>query len=298
MRTLTLAAGDLEADFVPEAGMVGCSLRHRGAELLGQRGGLDAYVSERKTMGIPLLHPWANRLSQRRFTLLGREVSIDPERTPVRLDGSGLPMHGLLSAVAGWEPVEVSATRIAAVFDFAAHEALVAAFPFPHELRLEATLSAETLTVALTVRATGDTPVPIAFGFHPYLQLPDVPRDEWVAEIPVTEHLSLDDDMIPTGERAPVSIEPGPLGDRTFDDAYTAPSAPFALSGGGRRIELSFLEGFPYSQVFAPSTDALIAFEPMTAPTNALVSGGDQLPVIGPGEHYRAAFSISMRSTP
>src|SRR3954453_11939011 len=136
MRTLTLAAGDLEADFVPEAGMVGCSLRHRGAELLGQRGGLDAYVSERKTMGIPLLHPWANRLSQRRFALLGREVEIDPERVPVRLDESGLLMHGLLSAAAGWEPVDSSETHVAAVFDFAAHEPLITAFPFPQELRL------------------------------------------------------------------------------------------------------------------------------------------------------------------
>src|SRR3954463_10638409 len=101
MRALTLTSGELEADFVPEAGMVGCSLRHRGEELLGQRGGLEAYVRERKTMGIPLLHPWANRLSRRRFTTLGREVVIDAERTPLRLDGAGLPMHGLLSAARG-----------------------------------------------------------------------------------------------------------------------------------------------------------------------------------------------------
>ena len=101
--SVTLASGDLEATFVPEAGMVGCSLRHRGEELLGQRGGLEAYIAERKTMGIPLLHPWANRLSTRRFTVAGREVDIDPERMPLRLDGGGLPMHGLLSAVRGWK---------------------------------------------------------------------------------------------------------------------------------------------------------------------------------------------------
>src|SRR3954466_13845361 len=95
--TLTLAAGELEATFVPEAGMVGCSLRHRGAELLGQRGGLGAYVAERKTMGIPLLYPWANRLAAWRFTLAGREVDIDPDATPLRRDANGLPMHGLLS---------------------------------------------------------------------------------------------------------------------------------------------------------------------------------------------------------
>ena len=100
---LTLAADGIEAAFVPDAGMVGCSLRHREEELLGQRGGLEAYVAERKTMGIPLLHPWANRLSRRRFDVAGREVVIDPAATPLRLDASGLPMHGLLSAASGWK---------------------------------------------------------------------------------------------------------------------------------------------------------------------------------------------------
>ena len=75
------------------------------------------------------------------------------------------------------------------------------------------------------------------------------------------------------------------MGSRTFDDAYVAPpdGAPFVLEGGGRRIELAFLSGYPYAQVFAPAEDDVIAFEPMTAPTNALVDGGDALPFVAPG---------------
>jgi len=293
---VTLSCGELEAGFVPEAGMVGCSLRHRGEELLGQRGGLEAYVRERKTMGIPLLHPWANRVSRRRFELLGREVVIDPERTPLRLDGAGLPMHGLLSAAPGWSVEHHDPGRLTAAFDFAAHEALLQSFPFPHTLRLDVTLSEDTLTVATGIHATGDTPVPIAFGFHPYLTLPGVAREDWIVELPVTERLELDDAMLPTGRRVPVSIEPGPLGTRTFDDGYLAPDGPFALEGAGRRIELAFVEGFAYSQVFAPPGDTLIAFEPMTAPTNALVDGGPQLPLIDPGERYDATFTITVRA--
>jgi galactose mutarotase-like enzyme len=280
--------------------MVGVSLRHRGAELLGQRGGLRAYVAERKTMGIPLLHPWANRIGRRRFAVAGREVAIDPEATPLRLDGAGLPMHGLLSGASGWEvrrhePMTDGA-RLAAAFDFAAREDLMAAFPFAHELLLEAELAGPTLTVATTVRATGDAAVPIAFGFHPYLRLPDVPRGEWEVEIPVRERLVLDGSMLPTGARAEVEIAPGPLGTRTFDDAYAAPpgGAPFALAGGGRRIELAFLDGYPYAQVFAPAEDDVVAFEPMTAPTNALVDGGPELSLVAPGDGYRAAFAITV----
>jgi galactose mutarotase-like enzyme len=39
----------------------------------------------------------------------------------------------------------------------------------------------------------------------------------------------------------------------------------------------------------------VIAFEPMTAPTNALVSGRD-LTLLEPGESYEATFSITVAS--
>ena len=127
------AAGGVEATFVPGAGMVGCSLRHRGEELLGQRRGLRAYVADRATMGVPLLYPWANRVGHRHFEVAGREVTIDPQVTPVRLDGGGLPMHGLLSAASGWQVERQEALPDGAVlgarFDFAAHEALDGGLP-------------------------------------------------------------------------------------------------------------------------------------------------------------------------
>ena len=47
----------LEATFVPGAGMLCCSLRHRGEELLAQNAGVDVYAERGKTMGIPLLYP-------------------------------------------------------------------------------------------------------------------------------------------------------------------------------------------------------------------------------------------------
>src|SRR6476646_7286451 len=143
------AAGGIEAVFVPGAGMVGCSLRHRGAELLGQRRGLPAYVADRATMGIPLLYPWANRLGRRRFGVAGREVVIDPQATPLRLDDTGLPMHGLLAAATGWEvePHEDAGDGavLAARFDFAAHADLLAAYPFAHEIGVEVKLAGPVL---------------------------------------------------------------------------------------------------------------------------------------------------------
>jgi aldose 1-epimerase len=297
--TLSSQAAGIEAAFAPEAGMVCCSLRHRGEELLGQRGGLSAYAAERETMGIPLLYPWANRLGATRFALAGREVDVDPDSAPVRVDSStGLPIHGLLSGARGWRirrHAELAGGAVlAAAFDFGADPRLMAAFPFAHELELEAQLRGPTLTVSTTVRASQGAPVPIAFGFHPYLVLPGVRRADWEVEVPVRERLVLDDRMLPTGEREPVRVEPGPLGTRTFDDGYAAPpdGAPFVLAGGGRRLELAFVDGYPYAQVYAPAEDDVVAFEPMTAPTNALVDGAAK--VVPAGETFSATFALAV----
>jgi len=251
-------------------------------------------------MGIPLLHPWANRVAQMRFEVAGKKVVLDPDSPLLALDPDGLPIHGLLAAASGWqvERHEAAGDRavLAARFDFAARDDLMAAFPFPHQLLFEATLTATTLTIATTVSASGDATVPISFGYHPYLRLPGIDRSGWEIEIPVRERLELDEQMLPTGEREQVEVESGSLGSRTFDDGYVAPveAAPFVLAGGNRRIDVSLEEGYPYAQVYAPEDDDVIAYEPMTAPINALVEGGPDLPLLAPGDDYRTTFSIAV----
>src|SRR5262249_39145419 len=90
--TITAPGSELEARFAAGAGMVGCSLRHRGDELLGLLGGLDAYVERGKTFGIPFLYPWANRLGAWGYEVAGRTVTLDPDAGVVRSDPHGLPI--------------------------------------------------------------------------------------------------------------------------------------------------------------------------------------------------------------
>jgi aldose 1-epimerase len=232
--------------------------------------------------------------------VLGREIDVDAAEPPPSEDPDGLPIHGLVSAARGWrvvrrDPADDGGT-IEARFDFAAYEGLMRAFPFAHEIGLEVSLAGRRLTIATSVEATGDGPVPVSFGFHPYFRLPGVDRRDWEIEIPVRERLLLDQRMLPTGDREDVSVASGPLGSRMFDDGYVSPPGGerFAVAGGGRRVEVAFESGFPFAQVYAPEDDDVIAIEPMTAPTNALVTGGDDLPVAEPGRPYRALFSVTV----
>jgi aldose 1-epimerase len=298
-RVLVAAERGIEAAFAPGVGMVGCSLRHRGDELLGQRGGLAKYAETGSTMGIPLLHPWANRLDGLRYAAADHEVTLDAERMPVRLDGNGLPIHGLATASPHWELGAADATgsgaRLTARLVWTAHEELMAGFPFPHVLEVEVTLVGATLAVETTVRAGGEGPVPVAFGYHPYLTLPGVRREEWELALPVRRRARLDERGIPTGETESFADGRGPLGERTFDDLFPELCHPpeFLLRGDGRCLEVRFEQGYPVAQVYAPEGEDFICFEPMTAPTNALVTG-ERLHVIEPRGTYVARFSISV----
>jgi aldose 1-epimerase len=300
--TVTLSSAEMDATFAPSVGMIGCSLRHRGVELLGQRGGLAKYAASGSTMGIPLLHPWANRLSGFSYTAAGRQVTLDPQSPLLHRDANGLPMHGLLAANRNWRVVDRAAdqhhARLSAVLDFAADQNLLAAFPFPHTLALDIELRDATLTIVTTLRPTGDTPVPVSFGFHPYLQLPGVDRAAWHIEAPVRRRLLLDQRMIPTGDSETVAVEPGLLGERAFDDLFGDLERParFVLAGGGRRITVAFDDGYRFAQIYAPAGQALLCFEPMTAPTNALISGRG-LTLATPGAAFAAAFSIAVQRT-
>ena len=82
------------------------------------------------------------------------------------------------------------------------------------------------------------------------------------------------------------------MGDKAFDDGYdeVADGAVFAVSGGGRRIEVHFEQGYPAAQIFAPPAEDVVCFEPMTAPTDALRRGGYRS--ARPGESAVAQFSI------
>jgi aldose 1-epimerase len=297
---IELAAGELEATFVPERGMVGVSLRHAGEELLDRRAGLDAYAERGAVMGIPFLHPWANRLAGFSYSLHGREVALPHGPPLVRCDEHGLPIHGLLAASPYWEltALEAGATtaRVRAVLDFAAHSELMAAFPFPHEVEIEAVLAADRLTVSTRVRPTGGAPVPISFGFHPYLRLPGTDRAGWRIAVPARRHLTLDERSVPTGVGDELPADEFQLADRVFDDGFDRlpDGAAFSVSDRRRTIAVTFERGFPAGQIFAPPGSQFICFEPMTAPTNALRSGAG-LRRVTPGREFLATFSIAVR---
>jgi len=283
----------MEATYLPELGMVCSSLRHEGDELLALRGGPEAYAKRGSTFGIPLLYPYANRLSGWEYD----GVHLDHASPLVHVDGgTGLPIHGLLAASPYWDVTDTGPERLCAELDFVAHSDLLALFPFPHRVELTVAVNVRMLTVRVNVVPTGEVPVPISFGFHPYLRCN---RDDARIELPVRRRALLDQRGIPTG--AHNAIEPGaldgPLGIRTFDDCFDelAAASVFSVTDGRRTISIEFVSGWRVAQVYAPEGSEFICFEPMTAPVDALRSG-DDLRHVAPGDAFAAEFALVVTS--
>jgi aldose 1-epimerase len=294
---ITSPDGETQAEFVPRANMVCRSLRHRGAEVLDPGRGVEAYAQRGKTMGIPLLYPWANRLAKPSYRVGETTVRLPGPEGRYATDPNGLPIHGALPGHLRWavragSPPE----RVSARLSWDSTE-LLELFPFEHELLFDAELAAGVLTLTTTLRATGSDPVPVAFGFHPYLRIPGSSRQEWRVALGATQRLVLDERMIPTGEQEPLVEREFGLLEQSWDDGLAGldpGGARFQVSDGKTTLTVSFEEGFDYAQVYAPPGHDYICFEPMTAPTNALDSG-QGLTLVAPGDDYRTRWSVTIR---
>jgi aldose 1-epimerase len=291
LAAITLRSGRLEATFVPELNMLGTSLRLGGDEFLVLPGGVGAY-KRGHTAGLPLLAPWANRLAARRYRS-GR-VPVDLGNLLLHTDGNGLPIHGAMSARDAWLVSEVSTrggrARLRATFDYDRPD-LLAAFPFPHRLETLVEVAGRTLTVATSLTATRRRSVPISFGYHPYLRLPHGRRTGWRLHLPTRMRLELDERGIPTRRRTRAPAESEPIGSRVFDDLFELTRGrTISIEGGGRALSVEYGPGYRFAQLFAPPGTGFVCLEPMTAPTNALVTGEHAF--ASPGETFTARFRI------
>ena len=288
-----VSSGELAATFLPELGLTGVSMRCRDREHLALPGGLPA-LRAGATLGLPLLAPWANRLAAWRYRAAG--VDVDLTGRPLGTDGNGLPIHGLLVGRPGWRLGRRSSRGDRARFS-ATIDVDDPAFPFPHRIEVAVTAHGRQLTLETTVIPTGSRPVPVAFGWHPYLRLPGTPRRDWQLQLPARTHIALDDRGIPTGAEQAERGEREPIGRRTFDDLYRlGRDRRLALVTDEAAISMHAGPGYPYAQVWVPRGKPFAALEPMTAATNSLVAG--TAPVVQPGESYTATFTLAVEDPP
>jgi len=292
---ITLVAGEHDATFLPDCGMLGASLRHHGEEFVAWPRTLAQFRTGRMT-AIPLVHPWGNRLESRAYRVGRKRVDLRGLDLPT--DPNGLLMHGNLRG-APFDIVRAyaneHAAHLVARLDYGARPDLLRAFPFAHLLTVDARLDAAGLRVVTEITPTGRAAVPVSFCWHPFFRIPGAPRRAWELRWPACERVLVDERVIPTGERVAQPAEQAAIAQRTFDDHYVlGADRRFSLAAGGRRIDLRFGPTYPFAQLYVPARGSFAAIEPMTATIDAL--GRGLTPLVAPGDQFRAWFTVAVRA--
>ena len=94
-------------------------------------------------------------------------------------------------------------------------------FPFAHTLQMTYRLEDGVLEVRTQIENLSIEPMPVAIGFHPYFQLTDSTREDWMLSIGAKTHWLLADNKIPTGETEPA--------DKFFPNRKAVPLKDFDL---------------------------------------------------------------------
>jgi aldose 1-epimerase len=257
--------------------------------------------------GIPFLAPWANRMAGGGFWADGKRYTFNPDVGTVRVDPNGISIHGLLTASKLWEVTDVGADKhsahVTSRLQFWKYPELMANWPFAHEYEMTYRLSEGELEVITTVRNLSAESMPVSIGYHPYFEIPDVPRSETDVHIAAHMQVETDSNLVATGELKPVQFPDRiSLRDHTFDNGFTSLErdaggyATFTFEAGPKRIQVIYGPQFKVAVVYAPPGQDFVCFEPMTAITNGvnLAHAGkySELQSIAPGASWRETFKV------
>jgi aldose 1-epimerase len=268
-----------------------------------------AELKARPTMcANPFLAPWANRIDQEAFWANGKKYLLNPGLGNVRLDQNRHPIHGCLTFSGDWKLAAAEADGRAAWavsrLEFWKHPEMMAQFPFAHTVTMTYRLSNGALEVETALDNHSREPMPVAVGYHPYFRLHDSPRDQWRVHLAAREHLVLNSQLIPTGEKKPVTFaDPQSLSNVPLDDVFSGlvrgedNRAHFWVQGKTERITVTYGPKYTVAVVYSPTAREFICFEPMSAVTNAfnLAHAGiyKDLQSVPPGGQWKESFWIT-----
>ncbi len=297
-------AHQLEVSIAPSIGNMAYEIRSHGKNILWFPYHSPAELrAGPRLCGVPFLAPWANRIDGDAYWANGRKYLLNPDLGNLRRDGHRKPIHGLLNFSPAWTLVSADAAAATSRLEFWKHPELMAQFPFAHTITMTHRLANGAVEVETTLDNYSAAPMPVAVGYHPYFQLPDVPRDQWKVHLAAREHLVLNELLIPTGERKRVEFaDPYPLCGSQLDDVFSGlvrepdGRAHFWVRGEKERVTVEYGAKYTVAVVFAPPARGFICFEPMAAITNAfnLAHAGvyRELQSIPPGGQWKESFWI------
>jgi aldose 1-epimerase len=307
---LTDAAHGVEVGVAPGIGNRAYRMKVRGKDILYfPFDDAGEFQKRPRLCGIPFLAPWADLLSEPAFWANGKKYLFNLGLGNVR---GNMPSHGLLVTSPLWRVTQVAANarsaHVTSRLEFWRYPDLMAQWPFAHEYEMTYSLADGELEVRTTITNLSTDAMPVVLGYHSFFQIPDIPRDEWVAHFPARVHVIPGEHNIPTGEMRPLDVpNPLPLRGRTLDDGFTDLErdgngrAHFSIESSGRKVETLFGPKYSVATIWLPNDSSgkpreFICFEPLTTIINGVNLAHDgkysALQMLPSGEKWTESFWV------
>lgn len=295
---ITLTHGDWRLVVAPH----GASLRglsRAGAEVITGYSGAKGKVGGQGDV----LIPFPGRVAGGSYTFLGQTYQMDrnDKETPSAI-------HGFLRSVL-WETEQPAPDEV--TFTTNLHAGGHPGYPFALGVRVTYHLADAGMACAFVIENTGDTPAPVAAGFHPYFTVGSALIDTATLQVPFGATLEFKD-LLPTGTVLPVDgtpldfRQPRPIGGTVFNTCYLQPVRDpdghlrirLSDAATGRSLAVWMDAAFDYVVLYSgdPLPDdhrrRALAIEPMTCGADAFNHPEWGLASLVPGETLSGTWGV------
>ncbi|MEN6582014.1 MAG: hypothetical protein ABFD54_06150 [Armatimonadota bacterium] len=277
-----------------------------GVEMMSVPEGYPEAATKITGGGNPILFPAVGRT----WDLSGDQ----PVQGVYRINGSDktyfMPSHGIIY-LSSFHKVDeqVSADRVSVSYDLTVPDKVREEnYPFDVNLTQRFTITPGKVELEGVVTNNGDTPAPVAFGYHPYFRISSPQREGVQVRLPISTYLhTTKDTVLPTGESEPaegvIDLQPDIYYDHVFAGrignrmSLIDPKASHA-------IHVDFDDTFELFLVYTPNGTNFVCIEPWTRGLGAFGylnqpgwENGELIPVLKPGEtaSHRAVFSVEKK---
>ena len=266
-----------EAAIVPACGAILHRFSiHNGSKLqnvIDNYESIDAFTSSVESMGFKgcKLSPFPCRLKNASYRFNDRNYQIEKFVT------NGHALHGIIYDVAFELQARESNAEYARIVLQHQYTGTDAGFPFSYQCRVIYQLNkVNQLSISTIIKNTGNQPMPIADGWHPYFALGGR-VDDWQMQFNCKETLEFDGELLPTGKRLPYDayVNLKAIGSINLDNSFVAdaqmPGPLLTLYNPKNNLQLQIDAdaSYPILQIYIPPHRQSIAIENLSAAPDA-----------------------------
>lgn len=245
-----------------------------------------------------ILFPFNDRIPNATYSFAGKDYKL-----PVNCPEDGSAIHGLIynrpmSVVFYDENMEQSRLILATAFN----KDEFTGYPFALTLEMEYILEPNQFVIRFRISNDGNTPAPLALGWHPYFNLGDEFINDHYLNLSANTYVAVDNNLLPTGETPSVhdSIldfnQPQKIDNVELDLALIHTGKAIAdLTFESKQLTVSQdPKFFPYFQLYIPENRASIAIEPVSGATDSFNRPNLGLQILPPGTEIKTWMKVQL----